>query len=306
MARDGLRDDLALSAEAVRNLLARRVARWDDDLRVGDVRLLVRRRQRLVVRYELKHRGGRESVIGKWYATGRGGREADALAQLRSLGFAGPPFAVPEPIGYAPEVKVLFVEDVEGSRLSDVVGEDETLARRAGAWLASFHQCGFTNERARDPAVQRASAARWTEEEPRLRVRPLVAELDDALALLPRVAVAVHYDYSPTNVLLQSGGATVTVDFDEIGMGDPAFDIAHMDAHLELLSLRRFGAPGMLAAARDAFVRGYAMIAPVPERRPALVAFAWFKLAYVGTVLAASATEIDYALESATRSLAAA
>jgi aminoglycoside phosphotransferase (APT) family kinase protein len=304
MPPDGLRDDLALSAEAVASLLAERVDGWDDGVRVRDTRLLTRRRHRLLVRYELDHAGRRASVIGKWYASGRGEREADALARLRTLGFGGPPFAVPAPVAYVPEVNALFIEEVEGRRLRDAVVEDEALAGRAGAWLAAFHRCGFENERARDPEVQRASVARWTEEVPRLR--SVAAELDRALARLPKVAVAVHYDFSPTNVLLQPGGATVTVDFDEVGVGDPAFDVAHMDAHLELLSVARFGTPGRLAAAREAFTRGYALIAPVPERRPALVAFAWFKLAYVGTVLAAPEAEVDYALETAARSLAAA
>jgi aminoglycoside phosphotransferase (APT) family kinase protein len=304
MPRDELRVDLALSAEAVGALLAERVDGWDDGLHVRDTRLLVRRRHRLLVHYELEHGGGPRSLIGKWYASPRGEREADALVRLRTLGFAEPPFAVPAPIVYVPEVNALFIEAVAGSRLREAVREDETLADRAGAWLAAFHRSGFENERARDPEVQRASVARWTEEVPRLR--PVAAALDRALAQLPKVAVAVHYDYSPTNVLLEPGGATVAVDFDEVGMGDPAFDLVHMDAHLELLSLRRFKAPGRLARAREAFLRGYTRIGSVPERRPALAAFAWFKLAYVGTVLAAPAAEIDYALESAARSLASA
>lgn len=304
MQRGGLREDLALRAEAVAPLLAERVDGWDGDVRVREVRVLARRRRRVVVRYELVHGRRRASVIGKWYASERGKREADALVRLRTLGFGGRPFAVPAPLAYVPEVNALFIEEVEGKRLEEVVDEDETLAGRAGAWLAAFHRCGFENGRARSPEIQRASVARWAEEVPRLR--SVASDMDAALAPLPTVAVPVHYDYSPVNVLLQRDGATIAIDFDEAGMGDPAFDVAHMDAHLELLSLRRFGAPERLAAARAAFVRGYAAVAPVPERRSALVAFAWFKLAYVGAVVAAPEAETDYALEMAARSLSAA
>jgi aminoglycoside phosphotransferase (APT) family kinase protein len=301
MSRDGLRDDLAVRPDAVAALLSEKADRWDGDVRVREARLLIRRRRRLVVRYALEHGRRRTAVIGKWYSSGRGKREADALARLRALGFGGPPFAVPRPLAYVPEVNALFLEEVAGRRLRDAVSEDETLTGRAGAWLATFHGSGFANERARDPETQRASITRWTEEVPRLR--SVARELDRALASVPTVVEAVHYDYSPTNVLLQENGATFAVDFDEVGMGDPAFDVAHMDAHLGLLSFRRFGTPGRLAAARDAFVCGYARIAPVPERRPALVAFAWFKLAYVAAVLASPGAEVDLALDMAARSL---
>jgi tRNA A-37 threonylcarbamoyl transferase component Bud32 len=304
MSRSSLRHDLALNPEFVAALLAERVDSWKGDVHVGDVRLLARHRRRVVVRYEIEFGGMRRSLVGKWYASDRGELEADALVRLRTLGFEGSAFAVPAPIAYVPEVNALFIDAVEGRRLRDAVREDETLAARAGSWLAAFHRCGFENERERGPGVQRQTVARWADEFPRLWA--VAGDLDAALELLPALANPVHYDYSPANVLLRRDGATVAIDFDEVGMGDPAFDLAHMEAHLGLVSFRWFTAPERLGRACNAFMQGYAAYAPLPERRPALVAFAWFKLAYIALVLPAPEAEADYALEMAWRSLSAA
>ena len=97
----------------------------------------------------------------------------------------------------------------------------------------------------------------------------------------------------------------MAIDLDEAGMGDPAFDLAHFEAHLSLLALQWFGDADRFARARDAFRSGYAAVAPWPEPHPALAAFAWFKLAHQLLRDQAPQPERDYALAAVRRSLSA-
>jgi aminoglycoside phosphotransferase (APT) family kinase protein len=50
----------------------------------------------------------------------------------------------------------------------------------------------------------------------------------------------------------------VVVDFDEMRLGDPAFDVAHFCVYLQVLALRRHGSLGALAAAEARFLATYA------------------------------------------------
>jgi aminoglycoside phosphotransferase (APT) family kinase protein len=104
--------------------------------------------------------------------------------------------------------------------------------------------------------------------------------------------------------LMPPDGPTVVVDLDEAGRGDPAFDVAHFEAHLELLALQWSGDPEAFAAACAAFRAGYG--SDIPEPAPALYAFAWFKLAHQLLARNAPASESSYALAAVERSLSAA
>ena len=293
------RVDLALDPEAVLGLL-RGVLQAD----ACSVRLLKRKRRRLVVLYELESGDSHTRVVGKWFSTDRGAVVAEELSSLRALGFAGPELAVPALVVYVADVRALFVEAIEGPLLRELLRAQPSETARAGAWLAAFHGSALAIPRSCGPAKQVKSVARWAREQPRLE--ELRTELQAALLSIPDPGRPVHYDYRDSQVVTPAGGPTTVLDFDEAGMGDPSFDVAHFDAHLDLLALHRYGNPTALSDARRAFHAGYERMAPLPPRRPELQAFAWFKVAYQGLRREADEREWGYALGEVQRSLSVA
>jgi aminoglycoside phosphotransferase (APT) family kinase protein len=293
------RADLALDPDAVLRLL--RGALQAD---ACSIRLLARKRRRLVVLYELGSGDARTRVVGKWFSTDRGAIVAEELSSLRALGFAGPELAVPALVVYIADVRALFVEAIEGPLLRELIRAEPSETARAGSWLAAFHSSALAIPRSCGPAKQLKSVARWAREHPRLD--ELRSDLQAALLLLPDPGRPVHYDYRDSQVMTPARGPTTVLDLDEAGMGDPSFDIAHFDAHLDFLALQWFGDPAALSVARRAFHAGYERLAPLPPRRPALQAFAWFKVAYQGLRRKADEREWGYALAEVQRSLSAA
>jgi len=297
------RSELALDPAAVLARIAGPVEAWAG-IRPARcrARLLKQTERRLVVRYDIDAGGRPLSVIGKWFATDRGALVAEALSLLRKSGFAGPETAVPAPIAYLPDLRALFVEAVEGMLLRVVLLADPSAAARAGAWLAAFHRAPFTSSRSCGPEKQVRAVGRWASESPALA--PIAPALAAALSALPDPSRPVHYDYYHSQVLVPDAAPTVVLDLDEAGLGDPAFDLAHFETHLELLALQWLGDPGGLQAACDAFRTGYGDSAPEPP--PALRAFAWFKLARNLIARGAPPSQSRYASEAVERNLASA
>jgi len=296
--------DLALDADAVLPLVAALVR-----TRVGfepgacEPTALKRTERRIVVRYRLSGDSRTVDVVGKWYGTDRGAIVEETLEGLRDRGFSGRRFGVPEPLGYLPDLRVLFTEAISGPILRETLRDDPSSTARAGAWLATFHRSGMSIPRDCGSGKQRAAVARWAREIPELvGVAPV---LDAALAEAPDPGLAVHYDYYHSQIILD-GPRTVVLDLDEAGMGDPAFDLAHFDAHIRLLALQWLARPDGLDEALGHFRSGYASVAPQPPRHPALDAFAWYKLAYQARRRGAPRGEQDYTLEAVRGSLSAA
>lgn len=284
------------------------LARFGDDLAAyGGFRptkctphLIKRTDRRLVVRYELSHPNRSVDVVGKWYATDRGRLVYDLLQHLRASGFAGSDVTVPMPIAYGPELRVLFTEFIAGQVLREGLRTDPAVASRAGAWLATFHSAPPQSPREVGPSKQLRAAGRWSED------LPLGADgekLKAALRRLPNPRRPVHYDYYHSQLLLGPSGRVAAIDLDESGLGDPAWDLAHFEVHLELLALQWFGDPEAFRPARTAFRDGYRSIASLPEPSPALAAHAWFKLAHQLEVRGRPAAERAYARRALTRVL---
>jgi aminoglycoside phosphotransferase (APT) family kinase protein len=268
--------DVALDPEAVLERIAAPVEAWAG-VRPERCRALVLKqsRSRLVVRYDLEAGDRQLSLVGKWFADERGAEVAEALQVVRNNRFGGPEVAVPAPIAYLPDLRALFVEAVEGQVLRVLLQADPPVAARAGVWLAAFHRSPVTSPRSCGPDAQVREVERWAGESPELG--RMAAALTEALSSLPDPAQPVHHDYHPAQVVVPPSGPTFVLDLDEAGLGDPAYDVAHFEAHLELLSLQWFEGPDGNRAARHAFRAGYGD--SIPEPAPALRALAWFKLA---------------------------
>ncbi len=68
-------------------------------------------------------------------------------------------------------------------------------------------------------------------------------------------ASRVHKDFHYKHVLVD-GGLRV-IDFDEVRLGDPAYDVAHFCVHLRLLACRTLGDPDGYAGLERAFLVAY-------------------------------------------------
>lgn len=288
----GPREDLALVPDEVLEMIRPAVLEWagfaPESCRV---RVLKRTEGRIVARYDLGGSGRSARLAGKWYRTERGALVADALSRLRADGVA-----VPAVVAYEPAARALFVEWVDGVLLRDAIRTDQGAAERAGTWLAAFHRSGFKSPRPCGPGKQKRAVRRWSEEQPALR--DVAPSLETALASLPDPGRPVHYDYYHSQIML-AGPDTVTLDLDEAGMGDPAFDVAHFEAHQELLALQWFGEPNAFAEAARCFREAYAEAGGDGEDPAAtLHAFAWFKLAYQALRRGAPEAETAYAVEA--------
>jgi Ser/Thr protein kinase RdoA (MazF antagonist) len=97
------------------------------------------------------------------------------------------------------------------------------------------------------------------------RLAAVAAIARDRLAALPPVpARGLHRDFYFDQVLVD-GDRIWLVDLDLYAGGDPAIDIGNFLAHLDELALRRHGEIAAHAPQAEAFLAGYATLAPLPE-----------------------------------------
>jgi aminoglycoside phosphotransferase (APT) family kinase protein len=123
-----------------------------------------------------------------------------------------------------------------------------------------------------------AKVDRWCEEiatvVPARSVRRRMQSLAARLSPLP--GTLIHRDFYYANVVWD-GARVWLLDFDELGVGDPAFDLGHFLAHLEVLAYR---ATGDFTAYADAAGRFLGACRPVEADRLRLYrAYTFVKLA---------------------------
>jgi streptomycin 6-kinase len=293
---------VALDGEQVLPRIASAVNRWAHF--TPDhcwVQVLKQNDRRMVIRYDLSGAGQSATVVGKWFSTDRGQLVARTLTDMHPPRGRPPGARVPDLVCYLPEDRALFTQFLDGRLLREAIRDEPRVAIAAGRWLAAFHHSGLKIARSCGPAKQSASLQRWATEVPELQT--VAAALDRRLQQLPDPQLPVHYDYYHSQVLVLPDGNAAVVDLDEAGSGDPAFDVAHFVAHLQLLALQQHGDPAALATAAGLFRDGYASVAPPPAPESALDAFAWFKLAYQLIRRSAPPVERDYALERVRRAV---
>ena len=255
---------------------------------------------RLVVRYEVALADGRNGfVAGKWYASDRGAVVASELEYLAAIGLAVAPL-----LGYWPTLRLLLTAWVPGPLLTKLLVEQTAaapaVARAAGRWAARLHSSNMPTPRSCGPAKQRASLAKWRDASTGL------ADLADRVAQALRghsdPLRPVHYDHHHEQ-MVELHGDVVVLDLDEAGRGDPAFDVAHFLAHLQLLGLQHHDCPTAYNDAAVQYRAGYAEMASWPGDDDVLAAFAWCKLAYRLLRRQGPTRDVEYALAAGRRML---
>jgi aminoglycoside phosphotransferase (APT) family kinase protein len=113
----------------------------------------------------------------------------------------------------------------------------------------------------------------------------LAAARDRLFTLLadpPRTNLTtIHRDYYYANVLWD-GHSLCVIDLDQLRIGDPALDVAHFAAHLDVLAYRQTGDIAAYREQSATFVGAYrpALGAPpVADRLPIYRAYTFLKLA---------------------------
>jgi len=252
---------------------------------------------------ELAERGWPTNVIAKTYRKDSKGSNAydGMLALWHSPLAAGDVVALAEPLAYIPELKIMVqapiagdhsLEDMLKSALSantqPAIEEIYSYVRKVAIGLAAVHQSGIRHgetvtldERFAEihdliarllvPAPELAGAA-----------EPLLAHLEALAAAHPAdPAVPTHGTFTPEQVLID-GQRIGFIDFDDIGIAEPALDVALFRAaikdngmnaldpslaHNREIRLARLARLDMIG---EVFLAEYEKHAPISRQRVAL------------------------------------
>jgi aminoglycoside phosphotransferase (APT) family kinase protein len=178
-------------------------------------------------------------------------------------------FCIPQPTAYLQSLQLLLQEKVEGrpateSFLSDDESEREVAAERCAHWLARFHAIAPPM----GPSLQLGTQLTLIERsfhhlaslgEPFAdKARTLYKRLEaTASALDCTETCTIHGDFSHHQVILGQS-STVTVDWDNYGLADPARDLAKFMVGLKRLALRCLGSIRALDDPAKIFLSTYA------------------------------------------------
>lgn len=222
-----------------------------------------------LIRYDVTDtiRGATCSVFGKLYPTVAQAERVEAT--MRTLWddvFADQTdLSVPQPLGYLSDVSMLVYVPAEGQLLDEMITSDhaEHYMELAGRWLSRLHQHPLPLERQFQFATELINVQAWvalvsnkfpSAAEPANRI---ASYLQTAAAELSfDTHVAIHKDFHYGHIVV-NGGLKV-IDFDEMRLGDPNFDLAHFCANLHLLAYRKNRAPFQFSALQGAFLNAYA------------------------------------------------
>ena len=245
--------DGARRTPLIRDLLPERPDLWEGEIRT--IRYWPGRR------YSAELRAGAARALVKAY-TRKGFRQARRNAEVfRSFDR----LRVARPLGYSETHRMIAFEWLPGRTMADLctgpeIDRDAIVA--AGAALAALH------------AQPPDSLECWTRQDEAAYLGSLAAELGficphlagpaegiarrlaEWLETAPVVHLAVHSDFSDTQVLINGSDAAI-VDLDSARCGDPADDLGGLLAQMECYALRGKMARERVALIADALLNGY-------------------------------------------------
>jgi hypothetical protein len=211
--------------------------------------------------------GAGPDLIVKLYADpARATRNHDVLEQLYAQRRAG--WSVPRPVALLPAHGLSVHEAARGLPLDQLAEPARTEALVASAkWLAVLHGVTFDFQRRVNMESEIRKIGEWavlvSAQAPEAAKK--ATQLGEAL--LSRAATfesasdsTIHRDFQYRHVLIDDGDATV-IDFDEVRVGDPAFDVAHFGANLHLLSIREQSSDAEAARLAAVFLIEYSAAA---------------------------------------------
>jgi ABC-type multidrug transport system fused ATPase/permease subunit len=228
------------------------------------------RQHRCVLAYDVIGGAGRTRVFGKVAADGRGATAQAALEALRP--WAAGRFAVPESLGYHPDMELLLLAALPGAPIVSKLLKTHLGAKGtavpdllqdavaiAGGVLGRLHAAPVRLglEKTVDAELDRVACGL----DGMSRVAPgLAGHLGERLGEVRRRAASstpsqrarlAHGDFSHTQLLFQ-GSEVALVDFDTVCMAEPGLDLGHFQAYLRLAVRKAKSIEGRDVAALEA------------------------------------------------------
>lgn len=247
-------------------------------------------RATLLYRFEDQTKA-QKRIIGKLYRSGR--RAARIHGWLSALNSDVFPetgrIRVPHPLGLSEELHMLLYAYVDGVDLRHALDEDEVFVL-AARWLAGLHDARPLDElKVRTVEHEIEKSLRWLDAvqphvspETQQRLAHTRDRLSQLLAAPPAAELCtIHRDYYYAN-LLWDGERLWAIDLDQLRIGDPALDVAHFLAHLQVLAYRQTGDFAAYEAQGERFRTSYFEALPTVEvdaRLPIYGACTFLKLA---------------------------
>lgn len=220
-----------------------------------------------LIRYELTGTAPDRVVFGKLYPdTNQAVRVYETMRALWADVFADDPrLHVPRPLGCVPELSMLVYVPAEGRSLDEAVAGEQALQFMdlAGEWLGRLHRGRLPLDRRLHIATELVNVQAWAtligqkypeHAEAAAHIARQLKERANKLQL--EAEVPIHKDFHYGHILVD-GGLTV-IDFDEMRLGDPNFDLAHFCANLHLLAYRKNNSPFQFSALQGVFLSAYA------------------------------------------------
>lgn len=173
--------------------------------------------------------------------------------------------SIPQPLGVLRDLAMFVYLPVEGQFLDELIpGPQATrLLARTSTWLATLHRQPLATSKRFRFATELPNLATWanrvveTYPETTEAVSQLVDFLQTGAAHLPfGTETVIHKDFHYGHVIVN--GKLHVIDFDEVRLGDPNFDLAHFCVNLQLLAWRKSGDPEHLVYLQRAFLLAYA------------------------------------------------
>lgn len=220
-------------------------------------------RRRAVFRHASPDGGGTGPVYIKVYAPGGDGPAAGNLALAREAADATQAFTVPALVAHAWRRRALVMREIPGRNLTDFVATAGGAAFRAtGRALAALHASGIRPDRTWS-ATAEVAALRLAMDDVVLALPVLAPTLCELVAAIDRrreelvfpVDRPIHGNMFADQVLVGDDLAIGIVDWDDLCLGDPLFDVGRLAAHALFLEQR--AGNGTTSTAVPALLAGY-------------------------------------------------
>jgi hypothetical protein len=225
--------------------------------------------KRALIRYEVAGltNGENQVLFGKLFLElSQAIRLEDTMRLLQTNVFAGEArLGVPRPLGCLPNLHMLIYLPVEGQFLDQEISGDQAFhfMNLAGMWLATLHQHSLPLDRQFQIATELVNLQAWAalvghkypdQAEAAAQLFSYLQNYANELRL--ETNVPIHKDFHCGHIVINN--RLNVIDFDEMRLGDPNFDLAHFCANLHLLAYRKQNLSLSFSALQSAFLSTYA------------------------------------------------
>jgi aminoglycoside phosphotransferase (APT) family kinase protein len=175
--------------------------------------------------------------------------------------------SVPRALGCVADLSMLIYIPVDGTFLGDALASDQALQYMdlSGTWLGMLHNGKLPLDRRFNVTNELVNLQAWAalvghkyadQAEAASRIAARLKELTGELRF--ETDSPMHKDFHYGHIVV-NGGLKV-IDFDEMRLGDPNFDLAHFCANLHLLAYRVNNSPFQFSSLQSAFLNAYARV----------------------------------------------